>query len=199
MDPNSRSFEEDVFQYHQKAGVPQRFVILNPAGEAVFYLKQKFFALRIYVEVYEDPQYSRLAFVIRKRRLIELFPRFHVLDGQGNLLGSIRRKPAFFQHKWSILDPDGELIGEADQDPAAAALESVTLTANVRGFNVGGLVQNFSPFHIFYQGERIGTFYRILSMPFVEYEMDLRGDPQKRFDRRLALGLAVVLDRGENR
>lgn len=196
---NPEQFSEDIFQYHQKVGVPQKFVVLNSGGTPVLFLKQKFLALRVHIEVYKDEQYTSLVMVVRKRHLIELFPTYDILDSQGNLLGRICRKFAAFQHKWSILDGNGELIGEVHQDVTAAAVESATLTTQIGGFNVGGMVQNFSPFQITYKGQRIGTFYRKLALPFLQYEMNLHGDPQKAFNRRLALGLAVVLDRGENR
>jgi hypothetical protein len=47
-------------------------------------------------------------------------------------------------------------------------------------------------------GESLGTFNRKLTL-FDRYVLDLRGDPKRTFDRRVAVALGVLLDTGERR
>jgi hypothetical protein len=189
-------FSFDKFLINQHASIPQKYSVLDETGRPLFYLKQKFFALRLHVEVFTDAASKDLVLLIKKDRLIQLFGTYSVWDKDHRLIGRIKRGVGLFQHKWNILDSNNRKIGEGVQEPVVAAIVSAG-TVGTRGFNWRRIAHELSSFTIHMDGRQIGTFNRRFAL-FDRYVMDLTGDPERKLDRRIALGLAVVLDIAEN-
>jgi hypothetical protein len=97
-----------------------------------------------------------------------------------------------FRKRWDCLSPNGALICVAREDSIV-----LSLLRRVLGPFFGLLRTNF----VILRGSTdqvIGEFNRKLTL-LDRYVLDLSGDSQRRFDRRMMLALGVMLDTGERR
>ncbi|MEW5945158.1 MAG: zinc ribbon domain-containing protein [bacterium] len=190
--PSSR-FDLDKILFNQKkfSIVPQYYVF-DERGNELFFVRRLFLALRRSVFVYTDKTMQKKILTVRQDRIIEIFNRhFTVLDEEGKMIGRFRRKNlvSILRRTWHILDAAGKKIGEAREDSWGKAL--------FRRF--GPLGEYFKTDFIIHVGGRlVGKFIRKWTV-FDRYSFDLTFDPEKTFDRRLAVALGVLLDTAEGR
>ena len=89
---------------------------------------------------------------------------------------------------WVIRDAAGQEIAQAREDSWAKALFRRFLSDLMR-----------TDFEILLaDGSRIGVLHRKFTIAD-KYVLDLTGDPLRRLDRRIAVGLAILLDTAEGR
>jgi hypothetical protein len=166
--------------------------LLSFAAFAViaFYL----FPLR-HLTIYDDEAMRSPKLVVRQLREFRWFKaRYKVELPGGEQLAWLEKNYLYdiLRKRWTIANPDGSLIGMAEEESIILALLRRFL-----GTLFGLLRINF----VIYLGNRqrkVGEFNRRMTL-FDKYALDLRADPQRLFDRRLAISLGAMLDTGERR
>lgn len=146
-----------------------------------------------HITVYRDDSRREVVLRVEQATRLQLLTASYTVAGpEGDPLAVIfkKRPRNIFRKRWYGLGPDGPIfIAEED-----SAILSVLRRAALGFF---GLMH--TDFLITAPGgEFLGEFNR--RMTFRDrYVLDLKGDPLRRLDRRVALALGVLLDTGEGR
>ena len=149
---------------------------------------------RRHVTVYRnDSRGETLLRVLQDQRIAVLVRTYTVTLPDGAVLARLRKNYAsnLVRKRWLVQSPDGP--------PLAVAVEEsmiLSLLRRVLGPFFGLLRTNFlfqTP-----DGEVLGEFNRKFTL-LDRYVLDLTGDPDRTFDRRLAVATGIMLDTGERR
>lgn len=167
-------------------------------GEPLLSVKQKRLAIREQIDIFESDG-DRLALRVKARKVFEFRGRSEVQLADGTVIGQLQKVfgASLMRSTWEILDASGEHV-------LARAQESSFPLAILR--RVWGMIPFvgdipfFIPFHFdVLIGDRlVGQYKRIPSIAD-RYVMDLGGDPDRRIDRRVAVGFAIALDALQDR
>ena len=147
-----------------------------------------------HVTVYRDEsRRERVLRVLQDQRIALLVRTYTVTRDDGTVLARLGKNYVYnlIRKRWTIENPAGALI-------ALAIEESIVLSLlrRVLGPFFGLLRTNF----VFERptGETLGEFNRKFTL-LDRYVLDLREDPERTLDRRVALATGVMLDTGERR
>jgi hypothetical protein len=147
-----------------------------------------------HVTVYrDDSRREVLLRVLQDQRVAVLVRTYTVTTGDGTVLARLRKDYVYnlVRKRWAVESPAGEVM-------ALAVEESIVLSLlrRVLGPLFGLLRTNF----VFERptGEELGEFNRKFTL-LDRYVLDLRHDPDRTLDRRIALAIGVMLDTGERR
>lgn len=151
-----------------------------------------------HVTVYRDEsRRDTLLRVLQDQRWAVLTRTYTVIDHAGAGLARFRKHYVHnvLRKRWYAESPAGELLATAIEDSIVLSLLRRALGPFV-GTLFGVLRVNF----IFVRGDEevFGEFNRKMTL-LDRYVLDLRDDPERRFDRRIALALGIMLDTGERR
>ena len=151
------------------------------------YSKMKAFKLKEDIRLYTGEDMTSELLTIKARQIIDLGATYDVFDPRQGKVGALRRKAlkSMIRDEWAILDKSDREIGLIQEDSTGLAIvrrlidmASMFLpqkyVVSVQGMQVATYQQNFNPF-----------VYKLV--------VDLSGDPNGRFDRRLALASAILL------
>ncbi len=119
--------------------------------------------------------------------------RFTLFDEWGQPVAQFKKNQFsnFLRRRWRIFTPGGELICEAVEDTWVRSIAR-------RLFGTfWGLLKTDFYFYDSY-GVLLGYYTRRWTL-LDRYVLDLRADPWRRLDRRVALGAGILLDTGERR
>lgn len=155
-------------------------IYLSPKRHLTFYRDEQ--KNGAFLEVLQDSKFQPIT------------ATYTVTTAQGEVLGHLQKNYLYniLRKRWLILSPSGDLIAMAKEDSII-----LSLLRRLLGPLFGILRINF----IFVRGESdevIGEFNRKLTL-FDSYVLDMSADTAGVLDRRLALGLGVMLDTGERR
>jgi predicted Zn finger-like uncharacterized protein len=147
-----------------------------------------------HIKIYHDDSKSDLLLEVKQNQKLALVnATFTIIDPREGPIGMLRKNYLMdmLRRSWKIFNAEGELIAYAKEDSII-----LSLLRRVLGPMFGLLRTNF----IFeWPGEKIfGEYNRKMTL-FDRYVMDLSKDRKRAFDRRLAIGMAVMLDTGERR
>jgi uncharacterized protein YxjI len=148
-----------------------------------------------HVTFYRDQtKRERLLEILQDKKWQPITATFTVRDPAGTPIALLGKNYLynFFRKRWYVKAPDGTVLYLAKEDSVI-----LSLLRRVIGPLFGLLRTNF----IFVRPEGddvIGEFNRKFTV-FDRYALDLKADPQRTFDRRVALALGVMLDTGERR
>ncbi len=148
-----------------------------------------------HVTFYRDQtKRDRLLEVLQDKKLQLIVATFTVIDPAGNVLATFRKNYLhnFFRKRWHCYAPDGSTMFVAKEDSAI-----LSLLRRFIGPLFGILRTNF----LILAGETdrvIGEFNRKFTI-LDRYVLDLKADPGRTLDRRIAIALGVMLDTGERR
>lgn len=169
-------------------------VLLLPLAAAVFLVVSMSLRPLRHVTIYrDDSQREVLLRVLQDQRVAILVRTYTVMTSDQTVLARLRKHYMYnvIRKRWVIESPHGELI-------ALAIEESIVLSLlrRVLGPFFGLLRINF----VFETpgGEELGEFNRKLTL-LDRYVLDLREDPDRVLDRRIALATGIMLDTGERR
>ena len=147
-----------------------------------------------HVTVYrDDSRRETVLRVLQDQRVAVLVRTYTVTTSDGTVLARLSKNYVhnLLRKRWRIASPGGAVI-------ALAVEESIVLSLlrRVLGTLFGLLRTNF----VFERptGETIGEFNRKFTL-LDRYVLDLREDPERVLDRRVALAAGVMLDTGERR
>jgi hypothetical protein len=141
-----------------------------------------------HVYVYRDEEMSQAALMLwQETRFAFPILRFSLRGADGNVIALFSRTYAstYGRHRWRIEHPSGGIFGCGIENPRSAALLRKILGSFF------GLIK--TDFRILLGPEEVGWIYRRQS-GIERHLLDLTLDPFFSLDRRVALGLAVLID-----
>jgi hypothetical protein len=148
-----------------------------------------------HVTFYRDESKGELLLdVLQDHKFWLIKATYTIRDAAGETLGVLHKNYLynFFRKRWDCVGADGAMICVAREDSLL-----LSLLRRWIGPLLGALRANF----LIFEGDSdkiIGEFNRKLTI-LDRYALDLRADPERTLDRRIALALGVMLDTGERR
>jgi uncharacterized protein YxjI len=148
-----------------------------------------------HITFYRDQRkQERLLEIIQDAKFQLITMTFTVRDPEGRTIALLWKNVLFniIRKRWYVKAPDGTVMYLAKEDSVI-----LSLLRRVLGPMLGLLRTNF----IFVRPDNddvLGEFNRKLTI-LDRYSLDMRGDPERRMDRRVAIALGVMLDTGERR
>ncbi len=203
-------FDHDVFLVNQKhlALGKSKYYVYDEAQTPLFYIERptmRMFGRRANIVVFDDDTNKQPLLEIQQDHGWEILKREDtIVDGESNeTLGHLRRDNirALFRRKWSIEDAAGT--------PFAMARETSAFMSFVRRavdwipyVSILGAMLFKTDFEILRgadaEGAKVGSFDRKRALTD-KYVLNLRDDPERTFDRRMAVALGILLDTAEAR
>jgi hypothetical protein len=150
---------------------------------------------RRHVTVYRDESRAETVLGVRQDQRVAILTRtYTVLAKNGAPIARLRKPYVhnIVRKRWYVETPAGQPLALAIEDSVV-----LSLLRRVLGPFFGFLRTNF----IFVRGadaEVFGEFNRKFTL-LDRYVLDLSADPERTFDRRIALALGIMLDTGERR
>ncbi len=186
-------FEHDKFLLHQKHfTIGEKYNIYDVNEQPLFYVEREKFKLYANIHIYGNDSKTEELLTIEDKSVFNMDATMNVKDPRtGEAVGSFKREmlSSLLRRTWKIMDSQGNVIGSAMEDSMGKAL--------VRRFvPLGGLLM--TDFIIEVNGSGVGKFDRKFTIGD-KYVLDLSTDPQRLFDRRMAVALAILLDSAEAR
>ncbi len=176
------------------ASVPL-LVLAYPVALVVFVVVSMSLRPLRHVTVFRDESRAEtLLRVLQDQRVALVTRTYTVLAKSGEPLARLRKTYIHnvIRKRWYVETPRGEAVARAIEDSIV-----LSLLRRLLGPFFGFLRTNF----VLVRGtdeEVFGEFNRKFTL-FDRYVLDLSADPERTFDRRIALALAVMLDTGERR
>jgi uncharacterized protein YxjI len=194
--PSYDPFAYDKFFVNQKLmSLNSKYYVFNEQGHQLFYVDRPAFKLRAHVGIYTDDTKRQKVLDLRQDSawaVINL--SFTLLDMHGQTIALFKRQGwmSIIRRTWSIQDAHGREMAQAQEDSLWKAL--------FRRIPYLEIIGDFfrTNFDITRQGTKVGEFVRRLTFGD-KYVLDLSRDPQRQFDRRVAVALAILLDTAESR
>ena len=171
------------------------FYVYDDADNIVLYSKMKAFKLKEDIRLYDDEHMTTELLHISTQSIFDIAGAYDVTDTQtGERLGTLQRqglKATFVRDHWKILDPDGNTIGEIQEDSTAKAL--------VRRFVDFAAFLMPQAFHMTVDGQTVCNCKQQFNPIIQRLEVDFTPDPDVTLDRRLGLAAAILLSAIEGR
>lgn len=153
---------------------------------------------RRHVTIYRDESRHEVVLrILQDQRLAFVMRSYTVLTAGGTVLARFRKNYLHnvVRKRWYVEMPPGRRLAMAIEDSIV-----LSLLRRVLGSFFGILRTNFVFVHL--AGPDVGAVFGEFNRKFTlfdRYVLDLSGDPARRFDRRIALALGIMLDTGERR
>lgn len=170
----------------------------TPAGPPVAFVRQKKLAIKEDIRFYSDETQSEELFRIKARSWLDTGgSKYEVTDASGFAIGTLAHslRKSLLRTTWNVLSPGDEHVFVARERSQFLALLR-------RGIDfvpdIGGLIPIPYNFDLLAGERAVGRIDRRFKLRD-SYVLDLTGDPEQTFDRRLAIALAVGLDALQNR
>jgi uncharacterized protein YxjI len=148
-----------------------------------------------HVTFYRDQtKRERLLEILQDRKWQPITATYTVRDPNGRPIARLGKNylQSLLRKRWTVKSPGGAVLYVAKEDSLI-----LSLLRRVIGPLFGVLRTNFIIVRP-ESDEVIGEFNRKFTI-LDRYALDLKADPQRTFERRLALALGVMLDTGERR
>jgi uncharacterized protein YxjI len=169
----------------------------TPAGGPVAFVRQKRMAFREDIRFFADEGEANELFRIKARRVIDVGGRYDVHDAAGGQIGVLEHqfRKSLLRSTWRVLTPGDEELALAQERNAVLAI-----ARRVVDFVPYGEWVPIPYDFVIRSGERdLGHFTRKFLSVRDRYTLDLSGDQERQFDRRLGIALAIGLDALQNR
>jgi uncharacterized protein YxjI len=169
----------------------------TPAGGPVAFVRQKRMAFREDIRFFADEGEANELFRIKARRVIDVGGRYDVHDAAGGQIGVLEHqfRKSLLRSTWRVLTPGDEELALAQERNAVLAI-----ARRVVDFVPYGEWVPIPYDFVIRSGERdLGHFTRKFLSVRDRYTLDLSGDQERQFDRRLGIALAIGLDSLQNR
>ena len=168
-----------------------------PAGPPTAYVRQKKLAIKEDIRFYADEAEAEEIFRIKARNILDLGgSRYDVYAGEKQI-GALEHqfRASLLRTTWRVLDASNHEVAIARERsmPMAIARRLIDFVPNV-----GGLIPIPYNFDLLIDGSVVGSMNRKFKLRD-RYVLDVSGDHERRFDRRLAVALAIGLDTLPNR
>jgi uncharacterized protein YxjI len=199
--PNADRFAHNKFLLNQKLlSLNSKYLIYDEWSQPLFYVDRPLLKLKTQIGVYEDEAKQRKALSVNVESMWSFLNyTFLVNDASGNTIGYLRRKGwlSMLRRTWHVEDAAGRTLAIAQEDSWWKAILRRIFSATDLEIISAMIRTNFILTRPG-ETEKFGEFIRRFSVTD-KYVLDLTGDPQQTLDRRIAVGLAIVLDNAERR
>lgn len=162
-----------------------KFHIYDLSENLIAYVEQKAFKLKEDITVFADEEKQNPLLNIKAQQIIDFSAAYTVTEvASGEVVGHLKRKgfKSILRDEWTIADVSGQEIGRIQEDSA--------LLATIRRFLTNLIPQSYN---VEIHGQPSGTFKQNFNPFVMKLNVDLRADPGRQFDRRLALAAVVLL------
>ncbi|MFQ5778672.1 MAG: hypothetical protein ACE5IP_11765 [Terriglobia bacterium] len=162
-----------------------KFHLYDTMGNLVAFVQQKAFKLKEDITVYADEEKQQPLLNIKARQVLDFSAAYDVVDVRtGENVGAVRRRglKSILRDEWIVLNAAGQQIGTVQEDSAGLAV--------LRRFLTNLIPQRY---HVRLDGQEAGTIRQHFNPLVLKHDVDLRSDPGRRLDRRLALAAVVLL------
>lgn len=162
-----------------------KFHIYDLSENLIAYVEQKAFKLKEDITVFADEEKQTPLLNIKAQQIIDISAAYAVTEvASGEVVGHLKRKglKSILRDEWTIADSNGQEIGRIQEDSA--------LLATIRRFLTNLIPQSYN---VEIHGQPAGTFKQNFNPFVMKLNVDLRADPGRQFDRRLALAAVVLL------
>jgi hypothetical protein len=161
------------------------------------FVEQKRLTLKEQITAYTSEDKSEVLFTIQAEKVLDVHGRYFVRDGQGQLLGSLRKVfgKSLLRSTWEVANDKDEVLFTAQESSQVVAL--FRRFADFIPFV--GIIAEFVPFHFeFRRGDVvIGSYRRVITFRD-QYTMTFE-PAAAGIDRRLGLALGIALDALQSR
>jgi uncharacterized protein YxjI len=166
-------------------------------GEPLLFVRQKRMKIKEDIRFRLDPERDEQLFMIKSKSVFEVRGRHEVLDESGQPIGLLEKNFArsLFRSHWHVRDTAGSELLEAHEQSWLVAL--VRRFADNLGDFAAPLAYLPLNFALMRDGERVGTYRRVMGKLRDRYVLELDGALDG--DRRLVLAFAVALDALQDR
>ena len=190
MDP----FAHDKFLINQKIlSLGSKYFVYNEANQPLFFIERPVLRIKMLFTIYADEaQTHKLLTLDQDSAWTIINYGFTLRDAHDQPIAHFKRQGwlSMLRRTWKIFDVQGREIGQAHEDSWWKAI--LRRVSDLGDF----LRTNF--LIVRPDGAPIGQFIRRFTLTD-KYVLDLTSDPQRTLDRRIAVGLAVLLDNAERR
>jgi uncharacterized protein YxjI len=165
-------------------------------GEPVAFVRQKKLAIRADIRFFADEGEQQELFRIKARQIFEVGGRYDVTTPQGERIGILEKVfgISLIRSTWKVLDAHERQVALTQEKSVPVAV----LRRLIDFVPYGEFVPLVFQFTIQMDGREIGELRRPIGVRD-RYTLTLRGDPERRLDRRVAIALAVALDALQSR
>jgi hypothetical protein len=165
-------------------------------GEPVAFVRQRKLAIKEDIRFFADEDERDELFRLKARKVLELRSRYDVLLPDGGRAGVLEKVfgASLLRSRWRILDAEEQEVGTAFERSMPVAL----LRRAIDLVPYGEFVPIVFHFTITADGREVGDLRRPIGVRD-RYVLDLRGDVERRIDRRVAVALGVALDALQSR
>ncbi|HEX2111010.1 MAG TPA: hypothetical protein VHF67_05610 [Gaiellaceae bacterium] len=165
-------------------------------GEPVAFVRQRKLAIKEDIRFFADEEERDELFRLKARKVLELRSRYDVLLPDGGRAGVLEKVfgASLLRSRWRILDAEEQEVGTAFERSMPVAL----LRRAIDLVPYGEFVPIVFHFTITADGREVGDLRRPIGVRD-RYVLDLRGDVERRIDRRVAVALGVALDALQSR
>ena len=165
-------------------------------GEPVAFVRQKKLAIREDIRFFADDGEQEELFRIKARQIFEVGGRYDVTTPAGERIGILEKVfgISLIRSTWKVLDPNEQQVALAQEKSVPVAV----LRRLIDFVPYGELLPLVFQFTIQMDGREIGELRRPIGLRD-RYTLTLRGDPDRRLDRRVVIALAVALDALQSR
>ena len=184
-------FDHDKFLVHQKMlSISAKYYVYDEHQDPLFFVQRPALRLKAHIEVFDDDTKNVRRLMLRQDRILAINQHFTLLTPDDQVVCTYERRGilSLLRRTWVIRNPVGQEIAQAREDSWIKAL--------FRRF-ISGLMR--TDFEILLaDNTHVGAFHRKFTIGD-KYALDLTNDPDRRLDRRIAVGLAILLDTAEAR
>jgi len=183
---SAQAFQQDRFVARQKIfSLAPKFLVYDDEHQVLAFLRKKVFSWKDDIRVFTDESQSFELLRIRGRQIIDFGASFDVTDSMtGQKVGALKRRgwKSILRAEWDILDNLDQEIGKIREDSAFRAV--------LRRL-IGRILPQGYTFEI--MGIPVGTARHTWNFLVPTVNVDFTPDPEKKFDRRLAIAAIVLL------
>jgi len=184
-------FGRDKFLVHQKIlSLNAKYYVYDENEQPLFFVERPALKLRAHIKVFDDDTKTALRLTLRQDKIIAINQQFTLLTPDEQMICTFERQGIFsmLRRTWNVRDPQGQIIATAQEDSWAKALLRRFVTDLIRtDFEI-----------VLPDNTRVGYFHRKFTIGD-KYSLDLSEDVGRRLDRRIAVGMAILLDTAEAR
>jgi uncharacterized protein YxjI len=200
-DTVAAKFANDRFFVNQKIlSLGNKYHVYDENNTPLFFVDRPVLKLKMEFTVYEDDSKRRPLLSVTQDSVFTVINfKFIIKDANGQVIGIMKREgwQSILRRTWMILDAQERLIATATEDSMGKAIARRIFAATDLEIINALIRTNF----YLYRADgttKFGEFLRKLALTD-KYEMNLQADPERHFDRRLAVALAILLDNAERR
>lgn len=176
-------------------------------GNLIAFVHQKMMKLKEQIPFYADKERTREIMHLQARKILEARGRYDVTAPDGSKIGELHKqfKQSLLRSTWKVYNAEGHEVVMMQEKSVPLAIWRrfcgivpylgawLAAIPIPYGFNLHAGEQLFLADASLSPGTLIGTHTRRIGIRDI-YDLDLRADPTRAFDRRLAIAAAIGLD-----